>query len=69
MRIRDGRYECAYCGAVLEIPLSERPRVVIRAASGKPNVRGLELEGRLIHSCEIAPLGGSASMRRQRAAF
>jgi hypothetical protein len=55
MRLRDGRYECAHCGAVLDIPLNAGdPRVAIKAASGERNVRALYLDGREIHRCEIA---------------
>jgi hypothetical protein len=53
MRLHDGRYECAHCGAVLDIPLMNDPRVMIRAASGQPNVRVLFLDEREIHRCEI----------------
>ena len=55
MRIRDGIYHCAQCGAPLDIPLIEDPRVVIRAASGEPNVRALVLDGKEIHSCVTGP--------------
>ena len=54
MRLRNGRYECAYCGAVLDIPLLNDPHVTIKAASGVPNVRTLSLEGKEIHACEIS---------------
>jgi hypothetical protein len=56
MRLSDGRYECSYCRAVLDIPLDKAPHVYIRAASGKPNVRVLIVDGCAIHSCEIAAL-------------
>jgi hypothetical protein len=46
MRLHDGRYECAHCGEILDIPLVDRPQVVIHAASGKPNMRALTLDGR-----------------------
>jgi hypothetical protein len=53
MRLHDGRYECAHCGEILDIPLVDRPQVVIHAASGKPNMRALTLDGKEIHACEI----------------
>jgi hypothetical protein len=53
MRLRDGRYVCAHCGDVLEIPLMENPRVMIRAAGGQPNIRVLYLDEDEIHRCEI----------------
>ena len=62
MRLHDGRYECAHCGAVLDIPLLDRaPQVTIYASSGQPNRRVLKLDNREIHSCEIGerhPVGG-----------
>jgi hypothetical protein len=53
MRLHDGRYECAYCGALLDIPLTDDPQVTIRAASGEPNTRALMLAGREIHACVL----------------
>ena len=53
MRINNGRYECINCGAALDIPLVEDPRVMIRAASGAANVRTLMVNGEVIHSCQI----------------
>jgi hypothetical protein len=54
MRLVDGRYECAHCGAVLDIPLVENPTVVVHAASGQPNMRVLRYQGREIHRCEVS---------------
>ena len=53
MRLNDGRYECAHCGAVLDIPLVEEPKVTIHAASGKPNMRVLTRHGKEIHRCDL----------------
>jgi hypothetical protein len=54
MRLHDdGRYECLHCGEILDIPLQSKPQVTIRAKSGRPNVRSLELDGREIHACAI----------------
>jgi hypothetical protein len=53
MRRLDGRYECANCGARLEVTPDGEPNVTFHAAGGKPNVRVLRLEGREIHRCEI----------------
>jgi hypothetical protein len=55
MRLQDGRYECALCGAVLDIPLVQNPTAVIHAASGEPNMRVLSYNGREIHRCELSP--------------
>jgi hypothetical protein len=54
VRLQDGKYVCALCGARLEIEVA-RPMVVIHSASGKPNMRVLEVAGREIHRCEIKP--------------
>jgi hypothetical protein len=53
MRLRDGRYECARCGAVLDVTVDEEPNVTIHATGGGPNVRVLTLDGREIHRCVI----------------
>jgi hypothetical protein len=58
MRLLDGRYECAHCGAVLNLPMLAEPQIVFRAASGKANVRALYVDGQEIHSCEV-PLPGT----------
>jgi hypothetical protein len=55
MRLEGGHYRCALCGADLAFPTTARPQVVIEAASGKPNVRVLSLDGREIHRCDGAP--------------
>ncbi len=49
----DGKYVCAQCGALLDIPPVPDPQVTVHAASGKPNVRVLTLDGREIHRCEL----------------
>lgn len=56
MRLQDGRYECAYCGAILDIPLVENPTVTMHARSGEPNVRVLRFGDQEVHRCEINPL-------------
>ena len=53
MRLHDGRYECANCGAHLEVATRGEPKVTFHATGGKPNVRVLKLEGREIHRCEV----------------
>ena len=53
MRLFDGRYECFLCGAFLDLPFMENPKVTIHAASGKPNIRVLTHNGNEIHRCEI----------------
>jgi hypothetical protein len=53
VRLRDGKYECVHCGAVLEIPAGEGLHVVITAATGKPNVRVLMWNFEEIHRCDV----------------
>ena len=53
LRLHDGRYECGFCGEILDIPLVDEPEVTIRAAGGLPNFRSLTLNGKEIHRCEI----------------
>ena len=53
MRLHGGRYTCAHCGAVLDIPVVDVPTVTIHAASGKPNIRVLTYDGAEIHRCEV----------------
>jgi hypothetical protein len=54
MRLHDGRYECALCGAVLEIPMHEHPRAVLTASSGKRNIRVISTSGKEIHRCALS---------------
>ena len=68
MRLHDGRYECAHCGEVLDIPLIDDPQVMIRAASGQPNTRTLSLDGREIHRCEISDESHRSAETRGRTA-
>jgi hypothetical protein len=53
MRLRDGRYECAQCGAVLDVPMDETPNVMIHAASGRPNMHVISAGHTELHRCEI----------------
>lgn len=57
MRMRpDGGYECAGCGAPLDVSEGEKPLAILFAASGKPTVRVLKVNGREIHRCEVLSL-------------
>jgi hypothetical protein len=50
----DGRYECAYCGAELDIaPDDDLPDVVVEDATGRSKMRILSLNGREVHRCNI----------------
>lgn len=53
VKLIDGSYVCAQCGEVLDLPKGEPPKVTIRAASGKPNVRVLTHDGKEIHRCTV----------------
>jgi hypothetical protein len=53
VRLSNGKWECAHCGTVLDVPDDQVPMVVIHAASGKPNERVLSLDGRELHRCVV----------------
>jgi len=53
VRLRDGRYECDFCGAILDLSARREPQVSFVAASGKPNVRRLSIDGNEVHRCVI----------------
>jgi hypothetical protein len=51
VRLRDGRYECAQCGAALDIAPDKVPLVTIHGASGKVNERVISIDGEEVHRC------------------
>jgi hypothetical protein len=53
--LRQGKYVCALCGEPVMAETDQRPLIVIRAASGEPNLRVISLEGRELHACPIDP--------------
>jgi hypothetical protein len=53
MRLVNGRYECAHCGAVLDVDASLVPTVMFHAAGGQPNMRVIRVDGREVHRCEV----------------
>lgn len=53
MRKSRGPYECALCGALLDLPLDDGPRVEIHSASGERTMRVLTYRGKEIHRCAI----------------
>ncbi len=55
MRLRDGRTECAQCGAVIDIPDGATPQITLHAAGGQPTVRVISIDRKEIHRCEIKP--------------
>ena len=52
VRRRDGRYECARCGVMLDVPDQAQVRTMIMQSSGKPAVRAILADGKEIHRCE-----------------
>ena len=60
VRQSNGKWECAYCGTELDVPMDKVPMVVMHAASGKPNERVLSLDGQEIHRCVIGSVRGAA---------
>jgi hypothetical protein len=54
-QLLDGRVVCKYCGAQLEVPEGEVPKVTFHAVSGEPLTRVLKVGNDELHSCEIAP--------------
>jgi hypothetical protein len=53
LRLHDGKYECVLCGVTLDVPTEGEPSVIIKAASGAPNIRTIVYEGVEIHACEV----------------
>jgi hypothetical protein len=54
MRVHNGRYECVLCGVVLDVPIDEKPIVMIAAASGEPTMRTIVFAGVEVHRCPIS---------------
>jgi hypothetical protein len=52
VRRRDGRYECARCGVMLDVPDAAQVRTMIMQSSGQPAVRAILVDGKEIHRCE-----------------
>ena len=53
MRQLDGRWVCVECGATIDVPNGKDPKPTIHAASGKPNMRVLMIDGKEVHRCEV----------------
>jgi hypothetical protein len=49
----DGRWKCVACGALLDVP-DGAPYVIVKAASGTPTMRTVNIGGTEIHRCPIA---------------
>jgi hypothetical protein len=54
VRVQDGKYQCVVCSAIVDVPVDKEPSVVIKAASGTPNVRTIVCDGRELHACEVS---------------
>jgi hypothetical protein len=54
VRLRDGEYECGYCGKKLRVPADAHPQFIFTAHSGEPNVRHIRVGTREIHHCEVS---------------
>jgi hypothetical protein len=62
MRIDHGRWRCTWCGTFLDdLPLDAQPRTELRAASGRPNVRVVIVDGVEVHECGPQPVDGARS--------
>jgi len=64
VRLINGRYRCALCEAVLDIPADSRPVVVIVAASGEPNLRTIRVDGEEVHRCAFRHGGSGERVTR-----
>jgi hypothetical protein len=53
VHLRDGAYECSYCGTVLEVRPGEVPQFVIVAPANESIVRVLFLHRHEIHRCSV----------------
>jgi hypothetical protein len=54
----DGRWRCTLCGALINVPSKSTPYVALKAASGGPTMRTLNVDGHEIHRC---PLGAESA--------
>jgi hypothetical protein len=62
-QVREGKYACSFCGAILEISTEMSPHVTIEGKGGRPNVRILTLAGDEIHRCEVILVKRGAGVR------
>jgi hypothetical protein len=54
MRLIHGKYECALCGAELDLPPDEEPRIEIHQAAGEKQViRVIVIDHHELHRCEV----------------
>jgi hypothetical protein len=53
VRLVNGKWQCAYCQAELDVPEGQQPISMLISASGRPRERALLLNGQEIHRCEV----------------
>ena len=53
-RLLDGKVVCKRCGAQLDVPEGETPKVTFHTVSGEPLTRVLKVGTDELHSCEVA---------------
>jgi hypothetical protein len=52
----DGRYECALCGTLVDVPEDANPVVMLKSASGTPTLRTIVADGKEVHACPVGDL-------------
>ena len=55
MLLQAGKFVCALCGEPIMATSDQRPLIMIKAESGKPNQRVISLEGKELHACPFDP--------------
>jgi hypothetical protein len=55
VRLRNGKWQCAFCHAELDVPEGTRVRSMLIGRSGERNERALLVGTREIHRCEAGP--------------
>jgi hypothetical protein len=55
MRLEDGKWRCALCGAVMDVPEDALPYVIFSTQSDAPDYRVVMLRSAEIHRCPIEP--------------
>jgi hypothetical protein len=49
----DENYECAFCGAPLDVSDYGRSTMTLRARKGEPTIRTISYDGKEVHSCAL----------------
>jgi len=55
MRLGDGKWQCALCGAVMDVPEDALPYVIFLTPPDAPECRVVMLRDEEVHRCPIAP--------------